>query len=104
LACGLGRDDDADIAPSSSRWPTRLVDEDVDVIGPERSYPVVMLTVMYDDTMPTADELERFAGSLLTDGCVEPGDAERVAQVLREVALGLRRGILADHVSDEGFD
>ncbi len=36
--------------------------------GTSSPYPVSMLTVMYDDNMPTADELERIAGSLLTDG------------------------------------
>src|SRR5690606_9031046 len=36
------------------------------------AYPVDMLTVMYENDMPTADELEQVAGSLLTDGCLAP--------------------------------
>jgi hypothetical protein len=63
-----------------------------------------MLTVMYDDDMPTADELDRFAGSLLADGCLAPDDAERVVRVLRAVTTGLKGALLAERVSDEGFD
>jgi len=63
-----------------------------------------MLTVMYENDMPTADELEQVAGSLLTDGCLAPDDAERVARVLRVVAAGLKVALLSERVSDEGFD
>jgi hypothetical protein len=63
-----------------------------------------MLTVMYDDDMPTADELETINRSLLRDGCLAPDDAERVVQVLHAVAVGLKGAVLAERVSDEGFD
>ena len=63
-----------------------------------------MLTVMYDDDMPTTDELERLAGSLMEDGGLNGSDAKRVAQVLLAVAAGLRRPALVEEVSDEGFD
>jgi hypothetical protein len=63
-----------------------------------------MLTVMYDDDMPTADELEQFARTLLMNDSLSRSDAERVAHVLREVAVSLRRPLLGDGVSDEGFD
>ena len=63
-----------------------------------------MLTVMYENDMPTADELERFAGSLRTDGCLSRDDAQRVAHVLRVVAGGLKGTLLDERVSDEGFD
>lgn len=63
-----------------------------------------MLTVMYDDEMPTADELDALSGSLLEDGSLAPSDAKRVAQVLLAVATGLRRAVLVENVSDEGFD
>lgn len=63
-----------------------------------------MLTVMYDDDMPTAEELDRLAASLLGDGTLEGADAERAARVLREVAAGLRRTVIGERVSDEGFD
>lgn len=63
-----------------------------------------MLTVMYENDMPTADELEQIAGSLQTDGCLAPDDAERVVQVLRAVAAGLKVALLSERVSDEGFD
>jgi hypothetical protein len=63
-----------------------------------------MLTVMYDDDMPTADELEQLARTLLMNGSLSRSDAERVARVLREVAVSLRRPLLGDDVSDEGFD
>ena len=59
---------------------------------------------MYENDMPTADELEQIAGSLLTDGCLAPDDAERVVQVLRVVAAGLKVVRLSERVSDEGFD
>lgn len=68
------------------------------------SYHVVMLTVMYEDDMPTADELEQIAGSLLSDGCLGRDDAQRAAHVLRAVAGGLKGALLSDRVSDEGFD
>jgi hypothetical protein len=71
---------------------------------PTSSYHVVMLTVMYEDDMPTAEELERIVGSLLTDGCLGRDDARRVAHVLRAVAGGLKGALLDDRVSDEGFD
>jgi hypothetical protein len=63
-----------------------------------------MLTVMYDDDMPSADELEQFAGSLVEDGSLGGPDAQRVAQVLLAVAAGIRRPALVEEVSDEGFD
>ena len=63
-----------------------------------------MLTVMYEDDMPTADELEQIAGTLLTNGCLGRDDAQRVAHVLRAVAGGLKGALLDDRVSDEGFD
>ena len=63
-----------------------------------------MLTVMYENDMPTADELEQIAGALLTDGCLAPDDAERVSRVLRAVAAGLKVTLLSERVSDEGFD
>ncbi|MFP5487742.1 MAG: hypothetical protein ACLGHQ_05495 [Acidimicrobiia bacterium] len=63
-----------------------------------------MLTVMYDDEMPTADELDELATSLLADGSLDPSDAQRVAQVLLAVVAGLRRPVLGENVSDEGFD
>lgn len=63
-----------------------------------------MLTVMYADDMPTADELEQIAGSLLTGGCLASEDAERAARVLRAVAAGLNVTLLSERVSDEGFD
>lgn len=63
-----------------------------------------MLTVMYDDDMPTADELDQLAGSLMDDGSLSGPDAQRVAQVLLAVAAGLRRPALVEEVSDEGFD
>ena len=63
-----------------------------------------MLTVMYTDDMPTADELEQIAGSLLTDGSLAEHDAERVVRVLRAVAAGLKVTVLGHRVSDEGFD
>ena len=63
-----------------------------------------MLTVMYENDMPTADELEQIAGSLLTDGCLAPDDAERVVRVLRAVAGGLNVALLSERISDEGFD
>ncbi len=59
---------------------------------------------MYDNDMPTADELEQIAGSLVTDGCLGAEDAEGVARVLRSVAAGLKVTLLAERVSDEGFD
>lgn len=63
-----------------------------------------MLTVMYDDDLPTADELERIAGSILTDDGISRDDAHVVARVLRAVTAGLRGAQLAERVSDEGFD
>jgi hypothetical protein len=63
-----------------------------------------MLTVMYEDNMPTADELDRISGSLLTDGCLDPDDAQRVVQVLRAVVGGLKVATMSERVSDEGFD
>ena len=63
-----------------------------------------MLTVMYENDMLTADELEQIAGSLLSDGCLAPDDAERVVRVLRVVASGLKVALLSERVSDEGFD
>ena len=63
-----------------------------------------MLTVMYADDMPTADELEQIAGSLVSDGCLAPEDAERAARVMRAVAAGLKLTLLSERVSDEGFD
>lgn len=74
------------------------------VIQAPRAYPVGMLTVMYDDEMPTADELDELAASLLADGSLAPPDAQRVAQVLLAVVAGLRRPVLGENVSDEGFD
>ncbi len=63
-----------------------------------------MLTVMYANDMPTADELDRIAGSLAADGSLTPDDAERVVQVLRAVVAGLKVTGLGERVSDEGFD
>ena len=63
-----------------------------------------MLPVMYDDDMPTADELEQLAGTLHTGGTLGQPDAQRAARVLRAVAAGLKRSVLSEHVSDEGFD
>ena len=67
-------------------------------------YPVDMLTVMYANDMPTADELDRIAGSLAADGSLTPDDAERVVRVLRAVVAGLKVTRLGERVSDEGFD
>lgn len=63
-----------------------------------------MLTVMYANDMPTADELDRIAGSLAADGSLTPDDAERVVRVLRAVVAGLKVTRLGERVSDEGFD
>lgn len=63
-----------------------------------------MLTVMYDDDLPTVDELEQLAGSLRDDGSLSGSDAQRVARVLLAVAAGLRRPALVEEISDEGFD
>jgi hypothetical protein len=63
-----------------------------------------MLTVMYANDMPTADELDRIAGSLAADGSLTPDDAERVVRVLRAVVAGLKVTGLSERVSDEGFD
>ena len=63
-----------------------------------------MLTVIYEDHMPTADELEQIVGSLLADGCLDRDDAQRAARVLRAVAAGLKVAIPDERVSDEGFD
>lgn len=63
-----------------------------------------MLTVMYDDDMPTPDELDELARSLLAGGGLDTSDAARVARVLQEVANALRRPLLGDGISDEGFD
>ncbi len=63
-----------------------------------------MLTVMYANDMPTADELDRIAGSLAADGSLTPDDAERVVRVLRAVVAGLKVTGLGERVSDEGFD
>jgi len=63
-----------------------------------------MLTVMYDDDMPSAEELEALAGTLAEGGEVAPADAERLARVIREVATALRRTQVVERVSDEGFD
>ena len=63
-----------------------------------------MLTVMYANDMPTADELDRIAGSLAADGSLTPDDAERVVRVLRAVVAGLKVTRLSERVSDEGFD
>ena len=63
-----------------------------------------MLTIIYEDNLPSIDELERVAGSLQADGRLEPDDAEHAAGVLRAVAKGLRGAALLEHVSDEGFD
>ncbi len=63
-----------------------------------------MLTVLYSNDMPTADELDRIAGSLAADGSLTPDDAERVVRVLRAVVAGLKVTRLSERVSDEGFD
>jgi hypothetical protein len=63
-----------------------------------------MLTVMYANDMPTADELDRIAGSLAADGSLTPDDAECVVRVLRAVVAGLKVTRLGERVSDEGFD
>ena len=63
-----------------------------------------MLPLMYENDMPTADELEQIAGSLLTNGSLASDDAERAARVLRTVAAGLKMAVLSERVSDEGFD
>ena len=63
-----------------------------------------MLTAMYANDMPTADELDRIAGSLAADGSLTPDDAERVVRVLRAVVAGLKVTRLGERVSDEGFD
>ena len=63
-----------------------------------------MITVMYANDMPTADELDRIAGSLAADGSLTPDDAEQVVRVLRAVAAGLKVTRLSERVSDEGFD
>lgn len=63
-----------------------------------------MLTVMYDDDMPTPAELDEFARSLIDGGSLDASDASRVARVLQEVANALRRPLLGDGISDEGFD
>lgn len=63
-----------------------------------------MLTVLYSNDMPTADELDRIAGSLEADGSLSPDDAERVVRVLRAVVAGLKVTRLSERVSDEGFD
>jgi hypothetical protein len=63
-----------------------------------------MLTVVYANDMPTADELDRIAGSLAADGSLTTDDAERVVRVLRAVAAGLKVTRLSERVSDEGFD
>jgi hypothetical protein len=54
--------------------------------------------------MPTADELDRIAGSLAADGSLTPDDAEHVVRVLRAVVAGLKVTRLSERVSDEGFD
>ena len=63
-----------------------------------------MPTVLNDDDLPTPDELDRLADALLAGGALGPAGAEQAAQVLREVAVSLRRPQVAERISDEGFD
>ena len=63
-----------------------------------------MLTVIYEDNLPGADEIERLAAALSANGSLGPDDAERAVRVLRAMAAGLKGAALLEHVSDEGFD
>ena len=49
-----------------------------------------MITTMTNDGIPTADELEQLARSLAMDGSLGRHDAQRVADVLLEVAVRRR--------------